>query len=151
MRFFTTLMSWSNENKSCMRVDWILSRSKPKLSSPLIKIWIKVNQSWRERVHECRSKLAVKRGGELQLLFALTLFCKRRWEFMTVATLARVLPITKKYHKARESWWELRSESLHESFLNSYGHSLHLQFSLRFLVRVSSSDGCERADELWML
>ena len=72
------------------------------------KSWMRVDESWQARV------------------------CMRSRVFSTLMHV----PV-KREQELHESWWELRSESLHESFLNSY------------VRRSSENKSCMRVDESW--
>ena len=129
MRVFLIIMSWSNEDESwqtrvCMRVF------------STIMSWSNEDESWwelrSESLHESflNNHVLVKRGWELMRV--------EKWEFVwefsqlscpgqtrmrvdeswETRVCMRVFSTVMSWSNEDESWWELRSESLYESFLN---------------------------------
>jgi hypothetical protein len=89
----------SNENKSCMRVD----------------------ESW-EELESCHESFLNSRVPVMQTRTRVAWELMRAekpefpWEFSQLSCPGQI----KREQKLHESWWELRSQSLHESFLNSH-------------------------------
>jgi hypothetical protein len=117
MRFSSTLMSQSNENKSCMRVnEGGVARVCMRVFSTLVsrsnenKSCMRVDESWEARVCVRVFSTLMARSNENKSCMRVE---KREfaWDFSQLSwpgqTRTRVA-------------WELRSESLRESFLNSH-------------------------------
>jgi hypothetical protein len=88
-RVFSTLIRWSDENKSCMRVV--------------------------EKREFARESSQLSYAGQTRTRVAWEL----RSESLHESFLNSHGRLVKREQELHESWWELRSESLHESFLNS--------------------------------
>ena len=120
MRVFSTLMSWSNKNKSCMRVDesWQV-RVCMRVFSTLMswsdenKSCMRVDKSWQARVRMRVFSTLMSWSNENKS-------CMRvdKWEFVWEFSQLSC-PGQTRTRVAWYSWWELRSESLYGSFLNS--------------------------------
>ena len=113
MRVFSTFIAWSNENKSCMRVEkreftWEFSQH-----SLLDQTRTRVAWELRsESLHESflNFHCLIKREQELHESWELRVEKQEfTWEFSQLSLLDQT--------RTRVAW-ELRSESLHESFLN---------------------------------
>jgi hypothetical protein len=110
-----TLMVWSNENKSCMRVEKReFAREFSQLSC---RGQTRTRVAWElrsESLHESflNSHGLVKQEQELH-----ESWWELRSESLHESFLNYHAPV-KQEQELHESWWELRSESLHESFLN---------------------------------
>ena len=118
MRVSSTLMSWSNENKSCMRVD------KRELTS----------ESWQARVYMRVSSTLISWSNENKSCMSVD---KREftWEFHQLSCPSQT--------RTRVAW-ELTRESLHESFINSHAlvkqkQELHESWQASIYKRVSSA------------
>jgi hypothetical protein len=92
---------------------------------------------------------------------------QRRWTYRKKYIIickrhTKTLPLVKREQELHESWWELRSESLHESFLNSHvqvkrEQELNESWEARVCMRVFSTlmsrsnenKSCMRVDESW--
>jgi hypothetical protein len=114
IRVFSTLMPWSNENKSCMRVAWELrseSLHQSFLNShALVKREQELHESWEARVCMRVFSILMPQSNENKSCMRVE---KREfaWEFSQFSCPSQT--------RTRVAW-ELRSESLHESFLNSH-------------------------------
>jgi hypothetical protein len=142
MRVFSTLMPRSNENKSCMRVDesWE-ARVRMRVFSTLMprsnenKSCMIVDESWEARVRmRVFSTLMPRSNRRTRVAWELMRVEKREfaWEFSQLSC-----PGQTGEQELHESWWELRSESSHESFLNSHAP-----------VKPENKS-CMRVDESW--
>jgi predicted transcriptional regulator len=135
MRVFSTFIAWSNENKSCMRVDkreftWEFSQ----LSLRLIKREQELHESWQARVYMKVFSTFIHWSNENKSCMRVD---KREftWEFSQLSLLDQT--------RTRVAW-ELTSESLHESFLNFHclikrGQELHESWQARVYMRVFST------------
>ena len=108
MRVFSTFIAWSNENKSCMRVDkreftWEFSQL-----SLLDQREQELHESWQARVYMRVFSTFIAWSNENKSCMRVD---KREftWEFSDLSLLDQT--------RSRVAW-ELTSESLHESFLN---------------------------------
>jgi hypothetical protein len=141
MRFSSTLMSQSNENKSCMRVnEGGVARVCMRVFSTLVsrsnenKSCMRVDESWEARVCVRVFSTLMARSNENKSCMRVE---KREfaWDFSQLSCPSQT--------RTRVAW-ELRSESLHEIFLNSRGpvkreQELHESWEARVCVRVFST------------
>jgi hypothetical protein len=126
MRVFSTLMPWSNENKSCMRVgeSWEV-RVCMRVFSTLVP-WSNENKSYM-KVVECWEARVGMRVEKREFVWEFSqLSCPRQtrtrvaWDLMRVekrefaSEFSQLSVPVKREQELHESWWELRSESLHE-------------------------------------
>jgi hypothetical protein len=160
MRVFSTFIAWSNENKSCMRVEkreftWEFSqlslldqtrtRGAWELTSEslhesflnfycLIKREQELHESWHARVYMRVFSTSIAWSNENKGCMRVD---KREftWEFSQHSLLDQT--------RTRVAW-ELTSESLHESFLNIHclikrEQELHESWQVRVYMRVFST------------
>ena len=160
MRVSSTFIAWSNENKSCMRVDnreftwefhqlslldqtrtrvaWGLTRESLHESfinfHCLIKREQELHESWQERVYMRVSSTFIAWSNENKTCMRVD---KREftWEFRQLSLLDQT--------RTRVAWG-LTSESLHESFINFHclikrEQELHEGWQERVYMRVSST------------
>jgi hypothetical protein len=161
MRVFSTFIAWSNENKSCMRVDkreftWefsklsLLDQTRTRVARELrseslhesflnfhclIKREQELHESWEARVIYMRVfSTFIAWSNENKSCMRVD---KREftWEFSQLSLLDQT--------RTRVAW-ELTSESLHESFLNFHclikrEQELHESWQARVYMRVFST------------
>ena len=160
MRVFSTFIAWSNENKSCMRVEkreftWefsqlsLLEQTRTRVAWELrseslhesflnihclIKREQKLHESWQARVYMRVFSTFIAWSNENKSCMRVE---KREftWEFSQLSLLEQT--------RTRVAW-ELRSESLHESFLNFHclikrEQELHETWEARVCMRVFST------------
>jgi predicted transcriptional regulator len=176
MRVFPTFIAWSNENKSCMRVQkreftWefsqlsLLDQTRTRVAWELtseslhqsflnfhclIKREQELHESWQARAYVRVFSTFIAWSNESKSCMRVE---KREftWEFSQLSLLDQT--------RTRVAW-ELRSESLHQSFLNFHclikrEQELHESWQARVYVRVFStfiawsneSKSCMRVDK----
>jgi predicted transcriptional regulator len=139
MRVFSTFIAWPNENKSCMRVDkreftWEFSQLSLLDQTRTRVAWELTSESWQARVFVRVLSTFIVWSNENKSCMRVD---KREfsWEFSQLSLLD-------------QTWtrvaWELRSESLHESFLNFHclikrEQELHESWEARVYMRVFST------------
>jgi hypothetical protein len=127
-------MSWSNKNKSCMRVEkreftWEFSQLSCPGQTRTRVAWELTSESLHQSF--LNSHALVKREQELH----------ESWE---ARVCIRVFSTLMPWSNENKSWWELRSESWHQSFLNSHAlikqeQELHESWEARVYIRVFST------------
>ena len=115
MRVSSTLVSWSNENKSCMRVDkrkfaWEFHQLSCPGQTRTRVAWELTSESLHESF--INSHVLVKREQELH----------ESWQARVCMRVSSTLMWSenKSGQTRTRVAWELTSESLHESFINSH-------------------------------
>jgi hypothetical protein len=121
MKVFTTLVPRSNMNKSCMRVEkWEFVWEFSQLSCPG---QTRTRVAW--ELHESwEGRVCMRDFSTLMPRSKENKSCMRvawelRRESLHESFLNSHAPV-KREQELHESWWELRNESLHESFLYSH-------------------------------
>ena len=123
MKVSSTPKSWSNENKICMRVD-----------KREVKREQELHESWQARVcmRVSSTLMSWSNGNKICMRVDKREFT---WEFHQLSCPAQT---------GTRVTWELTSESLHESFINSHvlvkrEQELHESWQARVYMRVSST------------
>ena len=107
MRVFSTIMSWSNENES-----WWELRSES-LYESFLNYHVLVKRGW-ELMRVEKREFAWE-FSQLSCPGQTRMRVDESWE---ARVCMRVFSTIMSWSNEDESWWELRSESLYESFLN---------------------------------
>ena len=109
MRVFSTVMSWSNEDES-----WWELRSE-RLYESFLNYHVLVKRGW--ELMRVEKREFVWEFSQLSCPGQTRMRVDESWE---AKVCMRVFLTIMSWSNEGESWWELRSESLYESFLNCH-------------------------------
>ena len=153
MRVFPTFIAWSNENKSCMRVEkreftWEFSQHSLLDQTRTRVAWVLRSESFHESFLNIHC--LIKREQELYESWQARVYMRVFSTFIAWSNENK--PVA----------WELRSESFHESFLNCHclikrEQELHESWEARVYMRVFSTfiawsnenKSCMRVEKRW--